>query len=518
MSAGAGGRVDASSDRHLPPPAARRLHVRRRRGGGALPRRPRGQPPLPLARCSQAVPGSQHGYDVLDHTRVSEPSSAAWTASSGWPRPRAQHGLGLVVDVVPNHMALVAPESSNAPLWDVLAARPRGRARALVRRRLGRPRRPDRPAGAGGAARRTCSRKGDLRLGEETAGRCSATTTTCSRWPTARGTATGRRRGRRARPAALRPRRAGASSDEVLNYRRFFDVDGLIAVRVEEPDVFEATHRVLLDLNHRGIVEGFRIDHPDGLADPEGYLAPAARGAAGPAPPSGSRRSSRATSAARELGLRRHHRLRRRQGASPPRWSTRPSPRRCSDAWEETGGEPSLRARRRRRQARRWSPTSWCPSGPGWSAGPREALPDADPAGSRRRSSSCWSPARSTAPTSGPASRRRRGRPSARSSDGRRPRRRGPPRPGGRDSSDARRAAPTGARDDEPARDFAVRLQQTWGPVMAKGDRGHRVLPLAPPGRRSTRSAATRTCSTTAVARAAARVGRPPAGSTGRWA
>ena len=58
----------------------------------------------------------------------------------------------------------------------------------------------------------------------------------------------------------------------MLNYRRFFDVDCLIAVRVELPDVFDATHRVLLDLNERGIVEGYRIDHPDGLADPEGYL------------------------------------------------------------------------------------------------------------------------------------------------------------------------------------------------------------------------------------------------------
>jgi (1->4)-alpha-D-glucan 1-alpha-D-glucosylmutase len=60
--------------------------------------------------------------------------------------------------------------------------------------------------------------------------------------------------------------------DSVLNYRRFFDVDGLIAVRVEEPDVFDSTHRVLLDLHARGLVDGFRIDHPDGLADPQGYL------------------------------------------------------------------------------------------------------------------------------------------------------------------------------------------------------------------------------------------------------
>jgi (1->4)-alpha-D-glucan 1-alpha-D-glucosylmutase len=60
--------------------------------------------------------------------------------------------------------------------------------------------------------------------------------------------------------------------DSVLNYRRFFDVDTLVAIRVEEEDVFDATHALLLDLNHRGLVEGFRIDHPDGLADPGGYL------------------------------------------------------------------------------------------------------------------------------------------------------------------------------------------------------------------------------------------------------
>ena len=60
--------------------------------------------------------------------------------------------------------------------------------------------------------------------------------------------------------------------DRLLNYRRFFDVDTLVAIRVEEPDVFEETHALLLDLNHRGLVEGLRIDHPDGLADPAGYL------------------------------------------------------------------------------------------------------------------------------------------------------------------------------------------------------------------------------------------------------
>ncbi len=71
-------------------------------------------------------------------------------------------------------------------------------------------------------------------------------------------------------------------ADEELNYRRFFDVDTLAAVRVEDPAVFEATHRVLLDLFADGVLDGFRIDHPDGLADPRGYLRRLA-GARGPA-------------------------------------------------------------------------------------------------------------------------------------------------------------------------------------------------------------------------------------------
>ena len=63
-----------------------------------------------------------------------------------------------------------------------------------------------------------------------------------------------------------------AGKDDVLGYRRFFDVDTLVAIRVELPEVFDATHALLLDLHERGVVDGFRIDHPDGLADPQGYL------------------------------------------------------------------------------------------------------------------------------------------------------------------------------------------------------------------------------------------------------
>ena len=55
-------------------------------------------------------------------------------------------------------------------------------------------------------------------------------------------------------------------------HRRFFDVDHLAAVRQEDPDVFDATHELALRLVREGHVDGLRIDHPDGLADPAGYL------------------------------------------------------------------------------------------------------------------------------------------------------------------------------------------------------------------------------------------------------
>ena len=55
-------------------------------------------------------------------------------------------------------------------------------------------------------------------------------------------------------------------------HRRFFDVDHLAALRQEDPEVFEATHALALRLVREGVVDGLRIDHPDGLADPAGYL------------------------------------------------------------------------------------------------------------------------------------------------------------------------------------------------------------------------------------------------------
>ncbi len=59
---------------------------------------------------------------------------------------------------------------------------------------------------------------------------------------------------------------------EEVNYRRFFDINDLAALRMEDPAVFDATHRFILDLVAQGKVEGLRIDHPDGLYDPGEYF------------------------------------------------------------------------------------------------------------------------------------------------------------------------------------------------------------------------------------------------------
>ena len=57
------------------------------------------------------------------------------------------------------------------------------------------------------------------------------------------------------------------------NWRRFFDITDLAGVRQEDPEVFEQTHELVLSLVRDGLVDGLRIDHPDGLADPAGYLS-----------------------------------------------------------------------------------------------------------------------------------------------------------------------------------------------------------------------------------------------------
>ncbi len=61
------------------------------------------------------------------------------------------------------------------------------------------------------------------------------------------------------------------SAGDAINWRRFFDINGLVALRMEDAAVFEATHGTLLRLYQQGLIDGMRVDHVDGLADPPGY-------------------------------------------------------------------------------------------------------------------------------------------------------------------------------------------------------------------------------------------------------
>src|SRR5215471_12962061 len=67
-----------------------------------------------------------------------------------------------------------------------------------------------------------------------------------------------------------------------INYRRFFDINDLAAVRTENPAVFNATHRFILELVAQSKVNGLRIDHPDGLYDPAQYFRDLQREVTGP--------------------------------------------------------------------------------------------------------------------------------------------------------------------------------------------------------------------------------------------
>jgi (1->4)-alpha-D-glucan 1-alpha-D-glucosylmutase len=191
-----------------------------------------------LSPILQAAPGSVHGYDVVDHSRVSEDLGGEQAFREMAARLR-DHGLAIVVDLVPNHMAIPVPETLNTAFWDV------------------------------------------LRNGQESS---------YARWFDIDWS-----EGVVVLPVLGSPGDEARPDDDVLryhdhvfprdghyrlaywrevhpNYRRFFDISTLIALRAEDQEVFDRTHALILRLLGEGLINGLRIDHPDGLADPRGYL------------------------------------------------------------------------------------------------------------------------------------------------------------------------------------------------------------------------------------------------------
>jgi len=225
---------------------------------------------LYLSPILQPAPGSTHGYDVVDHTRLNEEAGGR-EAFDRLVAAAHAHGLGIVVDVVPNHMTVPDATWRNTVLWSLLRDGRLSEAASWFDidwdAQGGRVLMPVlggslEDALAGGEL--SVARDGGAG-GDETVLRYYD-----HEYPVAPGTEDLPLADLVAAQAyRLTYWRDGATD---LNYRRFFDVTSLKAVRVEDPAVFEATHRLLLELYEGGAVDGFRIDHPDGLADPGGYL------------------------------------------------------------------------------------------------------------------------------------------------------------------------------------------------------------------------------------------------------
>ena len=291
----------------------------------------------------QAAPGSTHGYDVVDHGRLNGELGGA-AGHRRLVERLAQAGLGQVLDIVPNHMALAG--RANAWWWDVLENGPSSRyanyfdidwdppqrkladvvlmpvlgdqygrvleAGDLVIERQGgslavryyEHEAPISPRTLGSLLAKAAARAGSEEL--------ESLAVAFSRLPhgrrTDRAAVVERHRDKevlRARLADLcqaRPEVAKAIDAEVealnrdpdalddllsqqnyrlaywrtgaeeLSYRRFFNIETLAGLRVEDDAVFADTHRLVLALVADGTLDGLRVDHVDGLADPEGYL------------------------------------------------------------------------------------------------------------------------------------------------------------------------------------------------------------------------------------------------------
>jgi len=283
-----------------------------------------------LSPCLQAVPGSQHGYDVTDPSRISDDlgGEAAWAR---FVEAARAHELKILLDIVPNHMSasqhnpwwddLLAhgPFSSYAAFFDLkipvaqpfrvhlcTLARAYGEALEAGELKLevedGRPRLrhfdntwPLAPASwgevfasASGTPRDPCFHQLQLLLqrGAPTdadralyrlhAGRAETLLAEANRGGRLQAAVTGLSNDPERLDAILRLQffvlHGWKLAGELTNYRRFFDVGSLSGIRMELPQVLTATHARIETMVARGEVDGLRVDHPDGLRDPLTYF------------------------------------------------------------------------------------------------------------------------------------------------------------------------------------------------------------------------------------------------------
>ena len=211
---------------------------------------------LYLSPILTAMRGSTHGYDVTDPTTVSAELGGAEGLARLSEAARSR-GMGLVVDVVPNHVGVDKPEQ-NKWWWDVLQ---HGRDSAFssffdIDWELDERSRIVLPVLGSDDDVADLVVDGDvLRLGDLA-------------YPIAPGTGSGT-------GPEVHDRqhyRLIGWRNGICGYRRFFSITSLAGLRQEDRAVFDATHVEVKRWFAEGLVDGVRIDHPDGLSDPAGYL------------------------------------------------------------------------------------------------------------------------------------------------------------------------------------------------------------------------------------------------------
>jgi malto-oligosyltrehalose synthase/malto-oligosyltrehalose trehalohydrolase len=220
-----------------------------------------------LSPVLAAESGSDHGYDVADHSAI-DPSRGRAAGLAALSTQARQLGMGVLVDIVPNHVGVARPwenewwwhvlthgqESPYADAFDIDWEFGEGRLRIPV---IGDDDLdPEQP----GHIDHLRVEAGELRYYD-------------LRLPIAPGTA-----GLDENPDAVHHRQhyelvSWRAADHELNYRRFFAINTLAAIRVEDPEWFARSHEEIGRWFSEGLVDGLRIDHPDGLRDPAGYLA-----------------------------------------------------------------------------------------------------------------------------------------------------------------------------------------------------------------------------------------------------
>jgi (1->4)-alpha-D-glucan 1-alpha-D-glucosylmutase len=211
-----------------------------------------------LSPVAEAVPGSTHGYDVTDHTRVRD-ELGGLAGLTALLETLVERGMGALVDHVPNHVA-VAQAELNPQWWAMLRDGPDSKAARwfdvdwaaadghVILPVLGQP--LDEVIGE-------LELVGDeLRLGTQ-------------RFPLAPGTESF---ASAADALARQHYRLQWWRDPARNVRRFFTIDGLVGVRVVDPDVVAVVDTVPRLLADHEAFAGVRVDHIDGLVDPLAYL------------------------------------------------------------------------------------------------------------------------------------------------------------------------------------------------------------------------------------------------------